>query len=59
MRYNIITKSVKYIKTIVHTYLSLLRDEACSIKQGELVCLPTISLFNNINMLEHMHRKMM
>jgi hypothetical protein len=30
MCYNIIMKSVNYIKPIVHTYLSLLRDEACS-----------------------------
>jgi hypothetical protein len=43
MRYNIIMKSVKYIKLIVHTYLSLLRDEPCSmlvvpkgLKQEEL-----------------------
>jgi hypothetical protein len=43
MRYNIIMKSVKYIKPILHTYLSLLRDEASSmyvvpkgLKQGEL-----------------------
>jgi hypothetical protein len=43
MPYNIITKSVKYIKPIIHTYLSLLRDEACSmlvllkgLKQGDL-----------------------
>jgi hypothetical protein len=43
MRYNKITKSVKYIKPIIHTYLSLFRDEACSmlvvpkgLKQGEL-----------------------
>jgi hypothetical protein len=43
MCYNIITKSVKYIKPIVHTYRSLLRDETCSmlvvpkgLKRGEL-----------------------
>jgi hypothetical protein len=43
MRYNIITKSVKYIKPIVHTCRSFLCDEACSmlvvpkgLKQGEL-----------------------
>jgi hypothetical protein len=43
MRYNIITKSVKYIEPIIHTYLSLLHDEVCSmlvvlkgLKQGEL-----------------------
>jgi hypothetical protein len=43
MHYNIITKLVKYIKLIVHTYLSLFCDEACSmlvvpkeLKQGEL-----------------------
>jgi hypothetical protein len=43
MRYNIITKSVKYIKPIVHTYISLLCDEARSmlvvpkgLRQGEL-----------------------
>jgi hypothetical protein len=67
MCYNIIMKSVKYIKPILHTYLSLLRDEASSmyvvpkgLKQGELGgCLPAISLFNNNNMLDHMHRKMM
>jgi hypothetical protein len=66
MGYNIITKSVKYIKPIVHTYRYLLRDEACSmlvvpkgLKQGELGCLFAILLFNNNNMLNHMHRKMM
>jgi hypothetical protein len=31
MRYNIITKSVKYIKPIDHTYRCLLHDETCSI----------------------------
>jgi hypothetical protein len=43
MRYNIITKSVKYIKPIVHTYRSLLCNEMClmlvipeGLKQGEL-----------------------
>jgi hypothetical protein len=43
MRYNIIMKSVKYIKAIVDTYPSLLHDEMClmlvvpkGLKQGEL-----------------------
>jgi hypothetical protein len=43
MRYNIITKSVKYIKPIDHTYRCLLHNETCSmlvvpkgLKQGEL-----------------------
>jgi hypothetical protein len=66
MCYNIITKSIKYIKPIVHTYLSFICDETCKmlvvpkgLKQGNLGCLPAISLFNNNNTLDHMHRKMM
>jgi hypothetical protein len=30
MCYNIITKSVKYIKSIIHTSYSILHDEMCS-----------------------------
>jgi hypothetical protein len=58
--------SVKYVKLNLYTYRSLLHDETCSmlvvlvgLKQGELGCLSAISLFNNSNMLDRIHRKVM